>query len=256
MNYSHKSPCISWKAKAAEFLQQSKQDHLLEELIYDESSDSLLVHSLRTCIVSALSRPLLLSNPFKIFQRCAFSELMSGLKSARAIVVGWGGLMDTFIKDYRIASLHVTDLLYGTKLWRQRIDEETRLRRVQNTNKKFTVSDGSDFEERIVGCDICAITGSSLSNNTLKGLLDAASYCQRVILQGQSASIYPEYLFQEGLVNFISTTIKPNNMLEVARNNSGAFSKLVEGGLPYIDLRPSGSCVTKAFTGKGNYETA
>lgn len=241
MNYSTKSPCVSWENIAIELLGQTRQDPLLEELIYDDSSDALLVYSLRTCIVSALSKPLLVSNPQETFEHFSLSKLISGFESIRVLVVGWGGLMTTFLKEPKVSSVHVTDLLYAHESLKQRFDEVVNRKNYEISNKKFTVSDGSDFKEKVNNCDICVITGSSLCNNTLNKLLEDATKCPIIILQGQSASIYPEYLFKEELVHFLITTVKPDNMLAMAKNNPEKFSRLIEGGLSWINLRPNSS---------------
>jgi len=137
-----------------------------------------------------------------------------------------------FLNSPDVESVHVCDLVYSNPCERDRIDREARKLRSRFPHKSLTVSDGSDFASRVKDCEICAITGSALCNGTLGGVLQECEDCDLVILQGQSGSIYPEYLFREQLIDVLVTSIKPVQLLSVARQDFNLFHTVLEGGLP------------------------
>jgi hypothetical protein len=63
--------------------------------------------------------------------------------------------------------------------------------------------------------------------------LDAAAGCRTVILQGESASIYPLELLRRG-VSVVCTTLKPPNLVDLADLNR--LPSVLEGGLPSLFL--------------------
>jgi uncharacterized protein (DUF4213/DUF364 family) len=103
--------------------------------------------------------------------------------------------------------------------------------------KVITFSDGSDNRERLARADLVSITGSAFCTGTMDALLKNARTCKTIILQGQSAAVFPEVLFEKG-VSLVSTTIKPANLLELAMNDPQQFKALLEGGLPIIYAEP------------------
>jgi uncharacterized protein (DUF4213/DUF364 family) len=236
-NYSLLPPGQRWERAAAPFFRRIKGgDPLLEELLCDPASADNLVRSLRTCIISALSAPLLASGVYENFQRLSSREFASGIRQPSAMVVGWGGLMSTFLDSPPVERVHVCDLVYANPAERQRIDQEARKLRARFPHKTLTVSDGSDFGARVKDCEICAITGSTLCNGTLEKLLEECEHCDLTILQGQSGSIYPEYLFREQLIDVLLTSVKPVQFHSLARSDPGLFRTALEGGLPALML--------------------
>jgi Putative heavy-metal chelation len=206
---------------------------LLSYLSEDEEPD-LLQLSLKTCVVSALSRPLLLE-PSGVEVRTEFAAEF--LPDARAaVIIGFGGYMDYIILRTNAKLVHVSDLDYarGARRMDRRLDYYRRL----FPEKTITISDGSDNAERLAEADLISITGSAFCNGTMEALLDAGRNAKTIVVQGQSASILPEVLFEKG-VTLVSTTVKPEDLLEVARTDGGRFRSLLEGKLPPTYLRPS-----------------
>jgi hypothetical protein len=99
----------------------------------------------------------------------------------------------------------------------------------------FSLSDGSDLGPRMRGADLVCISGSTLCNGSLERLLEAASNCRAIVLQGQSAGIHPAALFLRG-VSLVSTTLKPADLVESFDRN--LLTGLLEGGLPPIYMTP------------------
>ena len=169
-------------------------------------------------------------------------ELFSGAE--HAVVVGFGGYMHTLARRADLKSLHVCDLLYDRR--RREIDDQCLRFRSEFPGKRFSVSDGHDLKERLREADLVSITGSALSNGTLDSLLLQAGGGKRIIVQGQSAAIHPKCLFDCG-VDLVATTLKPRELIRLsAADPAGNASRsMLEGGLPWIYLRPRKSIATQ-----------
>jgi uncharacterized protein (DUF4213/DUF364 family) len=68
-------------------------------------------------------------------------------------------------------------------------------------------------------------------------LLAFSKNCKKIIVQGQSASIYPKFLFEKG-VSLVTTTLKPANLMQIAMTSFYDFRNILDGGLPYIYMTP------------------
>lgn len=196
-----------------------------------------LVECLRATVLSALSADILRRGGDRMFETSASPPpaLFTGAK--RALVIGFGGLMESLAHAEDVRELSVHDLAYGEK--RPEMDSLVSRYRERNPDKTITLSDGRDTEERMRGVDLVAITGSALSNGTLDGLLRMAKGVPRVIIQGQSAAIHPKALFDRG-VHLVATAVKPRELVGLAERDprGETMRPLLEGGLPSIYLAP------------------
>ena len=211
------------------FLSKVREDPLLLHSTSDPLSRMEM--NLRCCIVNALSSPLL-SKEYRSDQT-EVSELVRGF--SRAVVVGFGGYLQLVLK-LGTPRVHVCDLQCDTlETIRKRHGRLCR----QFPQTHLTLSDGSDLKERLEGADLVCITGSALCNGTMEDVLTQTQPGQRVIVQGESASIIPDVLFSYG-VDVLTTSLKPSNLLDTARQNRQEFRRLLESGLPLIHLRNDG----------------
>ncbi|MFL6335987.1 MAG: Rossmann-like domain-containing protein [Pyrinomonadaceae bacterium] len=212
---------------------QSEEDPLLLDYLGAEGEPDLLRLSLKACVVSALSQRLLAgADSFRVTDRFDPGFFPP---SESAMVIGFGGYMDYLIYMTDIRRIHVSDL------WVQQRAGIVR-RRLESFKEKYpgrelTFSDGSDNRERLAGADLVSVTGSAFCTGTMDGLLDAARNCRTVIVQGQSAAILPEVLFERG-VSLVSTSVKPANLVELAVEDPQQFKSLLEGKLPKIYFTP------------------
>jgi hypothetical protein len=229
-------------------------DPLLYRTLFEESGGWLakdltgfdrymLFTALRATVLSAISARILHQGGDDSFEVSSKSpqELLSGAE--HAVVVGFGGYMHTLARRAGLKSLHVADMQYDSR--RDEIDGQCQRFRVQFPAKRFSASDGRDLSERLRDADFVCITGSALSNGTLDALLQQAGGGKRIIVQGQSSAIHPKCMFESG-VDLVATTLKPRGLLGLgATDPSGtAIQAMLEGGLPWIYLRPRNGGVT------------
>jgi hypothetical protein len=229
-------------------------DPLLYRTLFEESGGWLakdlagfdrymLFMALRATVLCAISARILHEGGDDSFEVSSKSpqELLSGAE--HAVVVGFGGYMETLARRVGLKSLHVVDMLYQRR--RDEIDSQCQRFRIQFPAKQFSASDGRDLSERLRDADLVSITGSALSNGTLDALLQQTGREKRIIVQGQSSAIHPKCMFESG-VDLVATTLKPRGLLSLgATDPSGtAIRAMLEGGLPWIYLRPRNSRVT------------
>jgi Putative heavy-metal chelation len=220
---------------------ESATNEALLACIPDDRQRYLVVTSVTATIASALSSPLIRGGGDEIFEISVRrrSAWFDGIESA--LLVGFGGYLSALAKDARVKRIHVVDWRYARS--RDMIEGELAIFRGQFPNK--TISASSDFDSSIQcrDFDLVSITGSTLCNGTLEGILESARSDARILLNGQSASVHPHILFQSGIC-VVSTTVKPGMVEEIAarRDYSGeALRPMLEGFLPWIHLVKRGS---------------
>lgn len=189
-----------------------------------------------SAITSAYSRPFLHSAVNEEFLKLEkFPDIPEVFESASALVIGFGGYLPFLIRETSITDIHVCDLSY-----KNRYDEMKNLLNIwleDHPTKKVTIFESFD-DHAGENYDLLSITGSSLCNGTLTDILKVHD-SSFTILQGQSASIHPKFLFEAG-VNMVATTIKPKEIVEDAQKDPSGrtLTKYFERGLPFIFLLP------------------
>jgi hypothetical protein len=229
--------CMSYSAATdsaieaqTELLQRGlATDPLWQTAMRAAQADPLLL-SARASLISALSAPILNSggDSTVLASRAALWDPLAGAGSA--LVIGFGGYMHSFALDPRVERMHVADLGYQSR--RAEMDQVIEGYRRARPSVELTISDGHDTAAQARDAEVIAITGSALCNGSMEQLLSWAQG-RRVIVQGQSAAIYPAALFARG-VAMVATTLKPRNLIDVA--DRGGLPGLLEGGLPWIYL--------------------
>jgi len=212
------------------------QDPLLDRFLHTDLPDSLRL-SLRVAVLSALSRKLIIRGVGFRMVTCmdVLPHPLPWQAAKAAVVVGFGGYLCEFLRTPNLRSVHVVDLTYIVR--RNEIEAHLEPYRQADPSRQITASDGSDTSARLAEADLTAITGSALCNGTMDFLLDAAARCRFVIVQGNSAAVYPPALFAAG-VGMVTTTLKPADLICTGRSDPNRFWRLFEGGLPQLHLLP------------------
>ena len=73
--------------------------------------------------------------------------------------------------------------------------------------KRIRLSDGRDTEQIVKDCELLFVTGSTLVNDTLLPLLRWAGEKPAIILEGNSAGLYPFPLFEMGVTHLVQTVV-------------------------------------------------
>lgn len=218
-------------------IKKLQSDPLLLRYLFNDNGNNkdLLKLNLKTCLISALSRNLILDpTRFNINYNLDLS-IFSDINSA--VIIGFGGYMDFIVRETQIKKVHITDLSYDQR--KDEMDRRIIFYKKNFPDKLISVSNGSDNKERIESSDLVSITGSAFCNGTMDELLDYSKDCKKIIIQGESVSIYPEALFRKR-VSLISTSIKPTNLLQIAYSGLSRLQSLLEKkqGLPQIYITP------------------
>jgi hypothetical protein len=213
------------------------RNHMRSWLGILQGQEHLLVSNLQATVISALTVPLLRcggDDTFRVQDSLPWDPFA---QTTRALVIGFGGLMDSVIRSDTTEEIHVADLAYPS--CRQEMDAILNEYRRKYPWKRITISDGSDTVGRLGTADAAAITGSALCNGTMDNLLNQAGGRCRLVVQGQSAGIHPEALFQRG-VEVVITTIKPRTLVKLAGNDpyGSSLRPVLEGALPWVYLVP------------------
>jgi hypothetical protein len=197
-----------------------------------------LQSSVLATIVSAASRPFLQSGGHRGFTVSATRPDSWFTQADAALVVGFGGFLGNLCNCQNIGWVHLIDLGYPTR--RDAIEAYLEPFRRRFPRRRFTAASAVQHDRTMRSFDLACVTGSTLSNDTLAGFLDRKAEGSRLILQGQSASIYPRVLFAAG-VDGIATTIKPPQLSGLAQTcfSGDRLRPYLEGNLPWIYITPT-----------------
>lgn len=216
---------------------QAALTEALGDRIPNDAQRHFLFTSVAASMASALSARLLTLGGNSVFEvvKNRPADWVDGVETA--LVIGFGGYLEPLAAERTISKLHVLDLTYDQR--RADLDAQLSSYRQRFPGKSITVSTRLDGKNQLRDFDLVSITGSTLSNGSLEGILAEARNDSKLILQGQSASLYPKYLFQSG-ISWVATTIKPTALSKLARGDYSGKSlrPLLEGGLPWIYLVP------------------
>ncbi|HLN55552.1 MAG TPA: DUF364 domain-containing protein [Bacteroidales bacterium] len=155
--------------------------------LFETKKDTRLISSLRIASLNAISSGLISSGKFKIVEDSDPFDLLD-LQGKTITVVG---AFQSYISKIsgRENTLHVLEL------------NENAFRPDQ---KKYYVP-ASEYKTVIPASDIVIITGQTLVNNTIDGLLSVIRKGSEVVVTGPSGSMLPDVLFEQG-VSIIGAT--------------------------------------------------
>ena len=184
------------------------KDPLLLNTLWDMGfeMDPLLRCSLQTSLLSALSKPLLVTPTVnkirKINGGVSLREVVQ--EGDTVAVIGLGGYLQSALENPLIRRVHLADFFISQPNRKETIDSL----RKKYPDKELIATDGSENEAILAESQIACLTASALSNGSLDALLKACKTCRTIILQGHSGYVFPEPLFERG-ISFITTSVVP-----------------------------------------------
>jgi len=223
--------------RAAIGIHEGDIDELVSQVTSNAEQRYLVATSLMASLASALSAPMIVSGGDDVFATVCQRPSPWVDDAESALVVGFGGYLEALAEASTIKRLHVIDLFYERLC--NTIEDELNVYRHKFPQKVISASACLSGTNLLSDYDLIAITGSTLCNGTLEDILGGARSDSIVVLQGQSASMHPRYLFEEGIA-WISTTVKPHHLGRVARAdyNGSALRPYLDGGLSIVYLVP------------------
>ena len=221
-----------------ECLNRCINDKLLLEFAQEFGNRDGVARAIGVAVTSALSAPIIKNHGDSIFfVRHEFpEEYFNDIENA--VLIGFGGVLEYLLMVKSLRRLHISDLRYP--LYSEAINRSLAKYRQQHPDVKISISDGSSTDKHLQKADFVSITGSTLGNNTLENLLEAANMCDKVLMQGQSAAIHPKFLYKAG-VNLVATTLKPRVLIgaSYAEGSGVGLEKYMENGcMPPVFLWP------------------
>ena len=156
--------------------------------LFETDKKSGLIDTLRTAVLNAISSKLISTSNYRIIENSDPIDIID-LNSKKTITVVGG--FQTYIN--RISESN--NKLYVLELNENALSEE---------HKQYYVP-ANEYAKVLPVSEIVIITGLTLVNNTIDGLLASISPHTQVIVTGPSSSIIPDVLF-ENKVNIIGAT--------------------------------------------------
>ena len=156
--------------------------------LFETEKKSNIIDTLRIAVLNAISSKLISSGKYNVIENTDPIDLID-LNQKRTITIV--GAFQSYIRK-----ISATDnQLYVLELNKNALREE---------HKKYYVP-AESYREILPESDIVIITGLTLVNNTIDGLLEAVSPGTKVIVTGHSSSLVPDILFKNK-VNIIGAT--------------------------------------------------
>lgn len=150
--------------------------------LFETGKEAKLICSLRTASLNAISSKFIEAGRYRIVENTDPIDLLD-LGSQKTITVV--GAFQTYIQKISENNnrLNVLELNEGA---------------LRPEQKKYFVPAG-EFRSVLPASDVVIITGQTLVNNTIEGLLSAVRPGAQVVVTGPSGSIFPEVLFRYGV---------------------------------------------------------
>ena len=192
-------------------LERVKDDPLLRNLLF-QPEESFTFRSLSVALLNALSQSLL--TPQHLSVRGATVERgrmpihhLEG-KGKRAVMIGCGGYTTDLCHAPFIEEITVSDQAFAhpsTRAFFEPYLEDVVF--PAQRQKSIRLTDGSDNQKIVADCDLLFITGSALVNDTLPQLLEWAGEKAAVVLEGNTAGLYPFPLMERGVTHLVQTVV-------------------------------------------------
>lgn len=167
--------------------------------LFETDKESNIILTLRIAVLNAISSGLIASSGHKIIENCDPVDLLD-LGSRKTITIV--GAFQSYIR--KISET-------GNSLYVLELDENA----LTPDQKQFYVP-ANEYRKVLPLSDIVIITGLTLVNGTIDGLLSAIDKRSRVIVTGPSSSIIPDILFSNKVSIIGATRItKPELLFDV-----------------------------------------
>lgn len=156
--------------------------------LFETEKNSGLIDTAKIAVLNAISSKSLKDSGYRIVNDADPIDLLEFTSGAKVTLVGAFRSYINLLADKDV-KLRVLELDEGA---------------LKGDDKKYFVP-AEKYSEVIPDSDIVIITGLSLVNNTIDGLLNAARPETKLVVTGPSAGILPQILFKKG-VNIIGAT--------------------------------------------------
>ncbi len=175
--------------------------------LFNTTKKTGLTNTLRIAVLNAISSSLLSNGNYKILENADPVNLID-LDSKKTVTIV--GAFHSYIEKVTAT---------GNKLYVLELDENA----ITDEYKKYYVP-AEDYRKVLPDSDIIIITGLTLVNNTIDGLLSAIPDKSQVIVTGPSSSLVPDVLFQNK-VNIIgaSRIINPELLFTLVSEFGGGY---------------------------------
>jgi uncharacterized protein (DUF4213/DUF364 family) len=173
--------------------------------LFETNKNSRLIDTLKIAVLNAISSKLITTSEYKIIENSDPIELID-LHSNKTITVV--GAFQTYIQKIS----ENNNKLYVLELNENMISEE---------HKKYYIP-AEKYPDILPSSDIVIITGLTLVNNTIDGLLASVSPHTQVIVTGPSSSIIPDVLFENKVSIIGATRITDPDLLFSIVGEAGA----------------------------------
>jgi uncharacterized protein (DUF4213/DUF364 family) len=173
--------------------------------LLETTKKSNVIDTLRIAVLNAVSSKILLNSGYKIIENADPIELID-LKARKTITIVGG------FHGYIQKISETKNKLYVLELNENALSDE---------QKQFYIP-AKEFGTIIPVSDIVIITGLTLVNNTIDGLLSSVSPKTQVIVTGPSSSIIPDILFENNVGIIGATRITDSDLLFSIVGEAGA----------------------------------
>jgi uncharacterized protein (DUF4213/DUF364 family) len=175
--------------------------------LFESVKKSCIIDTLRIAVLNAVSTKLLSGSNYRIIENADPIDLID-LNSGKTITIVGG--FQTYIQ--RISETN-------NKLYVLELEEDA----LSKEQKQYYVP-ANEYASVLPSSDIVIITGLTLVNNTIDGLLSSISPDAQVIVTGPSSSIIPDVLF-DNKVNIIGATriTDPDLLFSIVGESGAGF---------------------------------
>jgi uncharacterized protein (DUF4213/DUF364 family) len=175
--------------------------------LFETLKGSNTILTLRIAVLNAISSGIISSGDYKILENCDPVELLD-LHSQKTITIV--GAFHSYIRKIS----ETKNKLYVLELNRNALADD---------QKQFFIP-ANEYKNVVPDSDIVIITGLTLVNQTIDGLLSAISNKSLVVVTGPSSSIIPDILFANK-VNIIgaSRITKPDILFDIVSETGTGY---------------------------------
>jgi uncharacterized protein len=175
--------------------------------LFETRKESKIILTIKIAVLNAVSSGIISSGNYKVLENCDPFELLD-LHSQKTITIV--GAFHSYIRKIS----ETKNKLFVLELNRNALADD---------QKQFYVP-ANEYKNILPDSDIVIITGLTLVNQTIDGLLAAISKSTLVIVTGPSSSIIPDILFANN-VNIIGATriTKPDILFDIVSESGTGY---------------------------------